>query len=849
VRAPRAPTGPAAIAETNTVAILSRKPKRPRYWLVTFEVLLVVTLVIGLGLFALYRHLEPQLPDIAVLKEVRYQIPMSVYSRDGKLIAQFGEKKRSPVAIGDVPQDLAHAFIAAEDDRFYDHVGVDYQGILRAVLTFARTGEKRQGGSTITMQVARNFFLSSEKTFLRKVKEIMLAVRIDSELPKDQILELYLNKIYFGQHAYGVEAAAQVYYGKHVGELTLGEMAMIAGLPKAPSAFNPIANPERAQIRRNYVLRRMRKLRFITDEAYQKALNEPITARIHTRAIELDAPYVAEMVRAEMYQQYGEDAYESGYAVYTTIDSHAQQTAESALQSGLRRYDERHGYRKAKIHIDLKQIKAKSAWNQVLEEAGPAGDTVPALVITATDTAAVLYTADHGEPELSYDAIRWAKPFINVDTQGPPPRSVKEVLKPGDVIRIRKNAEGRWVLTQIPKVQGALVELDADSGAIIAVAGGFDYRLSKFNRASQGQRQPGSGFKPVVYSAALDSGFTPASVVNDSPVSFPDPASPGGIWRPHNYSMKYAGPTPLREALAKSRNMVSIRLLRAVGLPKVIELAEKFGFTKDELPRSFTLALGSGTASPLRMAQVYAVFANGGYRVDPFIISRIETQNGRLLYQATPAIACLDCTDGKSTAKRVISEEVHYMMHSMLQDVVRRGTATKALELGRSDLAGKTGTTNQYRDAWFNGYVLGIVSVAWVGFDSYKTLGDKETGGQTALPIWMEFMKEMLRDVPERKFPQPAGIMAARVDPATGNRLPASIAGGIVEIMPRPTPQPNLDTMIEEPEAASPDSRADASGGTAPGPASPEDEEVDEAPPPPQPARPADTPKPMESLF
>ncbi|MEW6036812.1 MAG: penicillin-binding protein 1A [Pseudomonadota bacterium] len=814
----------------------------------TFEVLLVAALVIGLGLFGLYRHLEPQLPDIAVLKEVRYQIPMSVYSGDGKLIAQFGEKKRSPVAIGEVPPNLARAFIAAEDDRFYDHVGVDYQGILRAVLTFARTGEKRQGGSTITMQVARNFFLSSEKTFLRKVKEIMLAIRIDSELPKDQILELYLNKIYFGQHAYGVEAAAQVYYGKHVGELTLGEMAMIAGLPKAPSAFNPVANPERAKVRRNYVLRRMRKLRFITDETYQKALNEQITASIHSRPIELDAPYVAEMVRAEMYQQYGEDAYESGYAVYTTIDSRAQLAAEAALRSGLRGYDERHGYRKSKIHIDLKQIKGKAGWNQVLEEAGPAGDTVPALVLTATDTAAGLYTVNHGEPELSYDAVRWAKPFISVDAHGAPPRSVKEVLKPGDVVRIRKNAEGRWALTQVPKVQGSLVELDADSGAIIAVAGGYDYRLSKFNRASQGQRQPGSGFKPVVYSAALDSGFTPASVVNDSPVSFPDPASPGGIWRPHNYSMKYAGPTPLREALAKSRNMVSIRLLRAVGLPKVIDLAEKFGFAPEELPRSFTLALGSGTASPLRMAQAYAVFANGGYRVDPFLIRRIETQNGHLLYQATPATACMDCADGKSAinrAKRVISEEVHYMMHSMLQDVVRRGTATKALELGRSDLAGKTGTTNQYRDAWFNGYVPGIVAVAWVGFDSYKTLGDKETGGQTALPIWIEFMKEMLRDVPERKFPQPPGIMTARVDPATGNRLPASIPGGIVEMVPRPTPQPGLDAAIEEPETSAPESGADASGGP-PIAASPEDEEVDEAA---STLKPAETPKPMESLF
>ncbi|HWP00930.1 MAG TPA: penicillin-binding protein 1A [Methylococcus sp.] len=832
------------------------KPRRGRSLLLRIaEIGLVGAIFTTVGIFALYRYLEPQLPDIAVLKEVRYQIPMSVYSRDGKLIAQFGEKKRSPVSIRDVPADFAHAFIAAEDDRFYDHIGVDYQGLLRAAFAFLRTGEKRQGGSTITMQVARNFFLSSEKTLLRKVKEIMLAFRIESELPKEQILELYLNKIYFGNHAYGIEAAAQVYYGKHIQELTLGEMAMIAGLPKAPSAFNPVANPERALTRRNYVLRRMRKLRFISEEAYQNALNEPVSAHIYSQTIELDAPYVAEMVREEMYRQYGEDAYEGGYSVYTTIDSRAQLAAQRALREGLRNYDERHGYRGSKLRIDLKRSTSKEQWNQELQAAGVIADTTPALVLAVSDQTARVYLAGTGPIDLPYEAVRWARRYLSEASRGPSPKSMKEVLKAGEIIRLRKDEEHRWVLTQIPKVQGALVQLDANDGAILALVGGFDFQLSKFNRATQGQRQPGSGFKPIVYAAALEAGFTPASVVNDAPMAFPDPASPGGVWRPHNYSQRFYGPTRLREALAKSRNMVSIRLLRSMGLNQTIAFAERFGFTRAELPHSLTLALGSGVASPLRMAQAYAVFANGGFRIEPYLIHHIETQNGRLLYQATPTMACATCPNGAvgtNAAPRVLSPETHYLMHSMLQDVIRQGTATRALALGRSDLAGKTGTTNEYRDAWFNGYVPGLVAVTWVGFDSYQSLGDKETGGQTALPIWMDFMKGVLQNVPERHFPQPSGIITVRVDPATGTPLPPGVPGGIAEMIPRPAAD-STAIVAAEPDSAAPgeESRGEMSELATDAPTSEEDAEAAEArsmprlEPPPAPARAQS----MESLF
>ncbi len=731
----------------------------------------------------LYYYLEPELPDIESLNDVRYQVPMNVYTKEGKLMAQYGEKKRTPVAIADVQEDFIHAFLAAEDDRFFDHPGVDYQGLLRAAFTFVSTGEKRQGGSTITMQVARNFFLSSEKTLLRKVREILLAVKIESTLPKERILELYLNKIYFGHHAYGIVAAAQIYYGKPIAELDLAEIAMIAGLPKAPSRFNPVADPDRALLRRNYVLQRMLKLGYIDAARYQDAVGKPNTAHLHTPVIEMNAPYMAEMVRNEMVRLYGDDAYLNGYQVYTTLDSRLQYYAEESLRKSLHRYDRQRGYRGPQKRVDLRKAKTDADWESILRELVPGGDTVPALVVAVKDRSATAYMAGTGMTEISWDAMRWARRY-----RGGSPNSPKDVVHPGDVVRLHLDADGSWQLSQIPEVEGALVAMNPDDGAVLAVSGGFDYALSSFNRATQSQRQPGSGFKPFLYSAALENGYTPASVVVDAPIVITDRSMQGGAWRPKNYSGKFYGPTRLRIALAHSRNLVSVKLLRDIGFDKAIEMAERFGFVKDELPRSLSLALGSGHASPLRMAQGYSAFANGGFRVDPYFITRIDTHDGKTIFQARPKIACRECADetapSPDAAQRILSPQVHFMMNSMLQDVIRIGTARDALRLGRSDIAGKTGTTNDYRDAWFNGYSPALVAISWMGFDSFKTLGKKETGGELALPMWMEFMQKALDGVPARSFSQPTGLTSAKIDPGSGMAARSGSGSAVIELFP-----------------------------------------------------------------
>jgi penicillin-binding protein 1A len=816
--------------------VTRKNPRKPRSAAAKLLRLAVYALLgsiaaLALGGYALYRHLEPQLPDIEVLEDIRFQIPMSIYSKDRLLIAQYGEKKRIPIAVTETPKQVVQAFLAAEDNRFFDHPGVDYQGLMRATFSFLRTGEKKQGGSTITMQVARNFFLSSEKTFFRKIKEIMLAVKIDSKLPKEKILELYLNKIYFGHHAYGIGAAAQVYYGKEVKDLLLPEIAMIAGLPKAPSSFNPIVNPERARSRRNYVLNRMRKLGFIDVAQYEQAATQPETASLYILPVELNAPYIAEMVRNEMYRQYGEDAYTNGYRVYTTIDSKMHALVEKSLRAGLHEYDERHGYRRKKpqqSRIDLKKLKTPAEWDQQLAPLQPIGETVPGLVVGFKDGAANVYLGGGQRAVLESGGVRWAS------------RGVKDLLKAGDIIRLRKDKEDRWRLTQIPEAQGALVALDAKTGAVVALAGGYDFARSTFNRATQAQRQPGSGFKPILYAAALSEGYTPSSVVNDAPIAYADPSQAGGVWRPKNYSGRYYGPTRLRVALAKSRNLVSIRLLKSIGLKKAIATAIDFGFEPNELPNSMPLALGSGSATPLRMAQAYSVFANGGFRVEPYFIEKIETDDGKLVYEASPQIACQDCVDsGNPTgnlAHRVVSPQVHYMMNSMLQDVVRMGTATKALELGRSDLAGKTGTTNEYRDAWFNGYVPGLAAVAWIGFDSSKPLGHGETGGTAALPMWMTFMREALKDVPESSFPLPSGLTTARVDPYNGSRASGGNSSAAFEVYPTGRNPRNIVARRPRPEGSGGSSQSSSAPGrdSAPEPAAP---------------RPSAAQKPLESLF
>jgi len=817
----------------------SRRKRRSRSASVIkfiFLLLLTGSASVALAAFLLYRFIEPQLPDIQVLRDARYQTPMSIYGKDGLLIAQYGEMKRSPISFSEVPDKVVQAFLAAEDNRFFDHPGVDYQGLLRATFSFLRTGEKRQGGSTITMQVARNFFLSSEKTFFRKLKEIVLAIKIESELTKEQILELYLNKIYFGHHAYGVIAATQVYYGKGINELELDEIAMIAGLPKAPSAFNPVTNPERALSRRNYVLKRMRKLGYIGDQAYQTAINRPVTAKLHTTPVELNAPHVAELIRNELYRQYGDAAYTNGYRIYTTIDSRLQAAAEKALRLALHDYDERHGFRGIKQRIDLKKDKRPEDWDERLSGIPKAGETVPGLVVAVNDDSAEIYLGDRRRIVLDWDGLKWARRYITENEQGPSPRSAKEILKAGDLVRLRKDGGDHWKLSQIPEVEGALVALDPSSGAIVALAGGYDFALSKFNRATQAQRQPGSGFKPILYAAALTEGYTPASVVNDAPIVYSDPSQESGFWRPHNYSGRFYGPTRLRVALAKSRNLVSIRLLQSIGLKKTIDMAQRFGFQPEELPRSLPLALGSGTATPLRMAQAYAVFANGGFRVEPYFIERIETEADSTIFRATPQIACANCTgiDDRQTnfAPRTLSPQVHYMMNSMLQDVIRTGTATRAMELGRNDVAGKTGTTNEYKDAWFNGYVPSLTTVAWLGFDSSKSLGKGETGGKAALPMWMYFMQEVLKDVPEQTFPLPSGLTIARMDPGTGMLASPGSVNAVFEVFPSErTPR-----YYSTPQASEPP------------PPEPEDDEAQPVLPNPPPSR-TTTEKPIESLF
>lgn len=709
-------------------------------------------MTIGLLLFGLYVYLQSQLPDLDALNDVHYQSPMKVYSRDGLLIGQYGEKVRYPLTLGALPKKMVQAFLAAEDYRFYEHPGFDYQGLLRASFTFLTTGQKRQGGSTITMQVARNFFLSNEKTFLRKIREIMLAMKIEADIPKDRILELYLNKIYLGNHAYGVGAAAKIYYNKSVDDLDLAEIATIAGLPKAPSTFNPIVNPSRALTRRDYVLDRMLDLGFISMDEYTQALVAPNTAALHDHSIDLDLPYIAEIIRNQMYEQYGEEAYNNGYQVRTTIDSKLQLLAQDTLRSSLHRFDERRRFRPITEHIDLETHTTEADWDQQLAKLGQLGYTMPGLILTLKNGGADVYMGSGKHLTLSASDLSWAHRWLNNKKRKKEPEGSGKPLAVGDVIRLRSDGS-RLKLTQIPEVGGALVSVLPQDGQVVAIAGGYDFHYSKFNRAIQSKRQPGSGFKPVVYSAALSEGMTPSSIVIDSPVK-------AAGWRPMNASRRYYGPTPIRTALIYSRNVVAVKLMQKVGIKKVVKLAEDFGFEPEELPPVLPLALGSGSASPLRMAQMYSVFANGGFRVDPYFISRVDTDSGKTAYQATPPTACIDCETTKnseSIAKRVISPKVHYMMNSMLRDVVRMGTAKKALALGRSDVAGKTGTTNKSFDAWFDGYTPAMVTIAWFGFDTYKTLGHNQMGGDLALPMWVKFMRVALNGVPEYKFPAPSG--------------------------------------------------------------------------------------------
>jgi len=787
----------------------------------------VLTVVLGV-----YFVVMPKLPSVDNLKEVQFQVPLRVYTRDHKLIAEFGEKRRAPLSYDEIPDLLVKAVLAAEDDRFFEHPGVDWRGLMRAAVYLIRTGEKGQGGSTITMQVARNFYLSREKTYLRKLNEILLALKIEDELSKEDIITLYLNKIYFGHRAYGVAAAAQVYYGLPVDKLSIAQIAMIAGLPKAPSTFNPVVNPSRALTRRGYVLGRMRSLGFIGEAEYQQAMSTPDDARLHGLSREVEAPYVAEMVRGEMVARYGEEAYSGGYRVITSIDSEMQAAANAAQREALLAYDSRHGYRGPLARVSLDDEAGEEQWAEALKPYREINGLLPALVLAVEGQTASVFEPRRGILTLDWPGLKWAAPARAGGRTGKAPERAEDILARGDVIRIAERGKaGQWHLVQVPEVEGALVSVSPRDGAIRALVGGFDFNASKFNRITQAERQPGSNFKPFIYSAGLEKGFTPASLINDAPVVFEDEGLEA-TWRPENYSGRVFGPTRLREALVKSRNLVSIRLLRAMGISYAINYVSRFGFDRSRLPHDLSLALGSGAVTPLEIVGGYAVFANDGFRVEPWFIERIEGAGGEVLFEAEPATVCKPCekmsdeeraalrdfvgplrpeeVPPAKIAPRVITPQNVYLMRSMMRDVIQRGTGRRARVLRRSDIAGKTGTTNDQHDAWFSGFTSDLVTTVWVGFDRPQPLGDRETGGRAALPMWIDYMREALKGLPPRPLERPPGLVTVRIDPKTGLLAPAGYPKAIFETFRVANVPPPME------EEAVPAYRADGSRSARP---------------------------------
>ncbi|HKU14571.1 MAG TPA: penicillin-binding protein 1A [Steroidobacteraceae bacterium] len=757
-----------------------------------------------IALLGAYQYLHPSLPDVTTIKDIRLRVPLRVYTRDGKLIAQFGEERRIPLGFDAIPNQLIHAVLAAEDDNFFQHGGVDYPGLIRATARHLLSGEKSEGGSTITMQLARGLFLSPEKSYRRKLIEIFTTFRIEQELTKQEILALYLNKMFLGQRAYGVGAAAEVYFGKTVDQLTLPELALIAGTFRLPSRDNPVANADFAKQRRAYVLRRMREKEFITQDEYDIALNAPVESRLHGPAVEVDAPYVAEMARVEMFNRLGVEAYTAGYEAVTTLDSRLQGAAVRALRAGLIEYDQRHGYRGPAGRVTLPAGARDKEMSQALDEYSPRGGLVPALVLSVDEKSAVAYTRANGRISLAWPAISWARAPLPDGSVGPQLQRAADVLAPNDVIYVAQELSGNWRMVQVPEIQGALVAVDPQDGAVAALTGGFDYFASNYNRAVQAKRQPGSAFKPFLYSAALEQGFTPASMINDAPLVIEDPTLEGS-WRPQNVTREFRGPMRLREALVRSRNLVSIRIMNSLGPAYATQYIERFGFPQDSLPRNLSLALGTAAVSPLEMAGAYAIFANGGFKVDPYYLDRIISPDGKVVYAAQPRYACPECAQqppasGAATqgeggggeapirapstdetkwggltylqdeelAPPAISPQNDFLMTDMMSDVIRRGTATRALALKRGDLAGKTGTTNDRRDTWFCGFNAGLVATAWVGFDQERSLGPGEEGGRTALPMWVYFMAEALKGVPEQRRAAPPGLVSMRISADTG---------------------------------------------------------------------------------
>lgn len=759
-------------------------------------------------LSGVYLYVAPQLPDVETLKQVRFETPLQVLSSDGKLIAEFGEKHTTPLTYQQIPELYIKAILAAEDDRFFEHEGINYKGLARAFVDIARSGHIQSGGSTITMQVAKNYFLSQERTFSRKFTELLLAKEIEDSLSKQEIMTLYVNKIFLGHRAYGIGAAAQVYYGKPINELSLAELAMIAGLPKAPSAYNPVNNPQRALIRRNWIIDRMLGLGFINQAQHDSAINEPVRLSFRGTVAEVNAPYLAEMVRNELVDRFGEEIYSSGYKIYTTVSSKRQNAAADAVVNGLLAYDQRHGWRGAEAH------------GGELANYYYIGGLAPAQVTEVGNDYIKAVLRNKVEVRVDWDNLKWARPYINVNSIGAAPKKAADIVKEGDIIRLQALADGKWKLVQIPKAQGLLIALNPENGGLEAVVGGFDFTQSKFNRALQGWRQVGSTIKPFIYADALEHGYTPASLINDAPLSFGDGPN---AWHPSNSDGQFLGPIRLRQALYMSRNMVSIRLLQAVGIDNARDYAGRFGLPEEKMPRNLTLALGTADVLPVQMATGYATFANGGYRITPYFIEKVVDLKGNVLFQAAPQHVCHECDAASATspaddsaepptviagegsditvtpapapaapapaaatgngpvAPRVISARTAYQMASILSDVILHGTGRGALSIGRADLSGKTGTTNDAKDAWFAGFNPKLVAISWIGFDTPDTLGRIEYGGYAALPIWTEFMGKALAGTPVMGRSMPSGLAAVRINKSSGLRTSDGDPNSIID--------------------------------------------------------------------
>lgn len=738
-----------------------------RWW--AFPLLLVVsTALVGVFLAAFAAAIVyPTLPSLEALTDYQPKVPLRIYSVDNELIGEYGEERRAVVKMSEVPKSMVDAILAAEDERFYQHRGVDFMGVARAALSNFASGGVRQGASTITMQVARNFFLSKEKTVIRKFNEVLLAFKIEASLSKDQILELYINQIYLGQRAYGFAAAAQMYYGKPLDKLSIAEYAMLAGLPKAPSRFNPIVNPRRAQLRQHYVLRRMRELGNITDEQLAEAEKQKLVFKRDVNEFSVHAEHFTEMVRQAMFERYQDEVYTKGFRVFTTLSAKHQQAAYESLRKAVQEYDRRHGYRGPEAYVQLPPQANDEALEEALQDVPESDELYAGIVLEVTSRGVKVYRRGGETTEIGEEGLRFAARALS-DKVG-----ANQRLRRGAVIRLQKDEKGKWQVTQLPQVEAAFVSADPRDGAVRALVGGFDFGRNQYNHVIQALRQPGSSFKPFIYSAALEKGFTPATIVNDSPLTFTAAQTGSEPWEPKNYDGKFEGAMRLRTALAKSKNLVSIRVLQAITPQYAQDYIARFGFDPKMHPPYLTMALGAGNATPIQMLGAYSIFANGGYRVLPYYVRRVEDAKGNVIFEAKPKLAGED-------AERVIDERNAFLMTSLMREVVRSGTAARAMKLGRNDLAGKTGTTNEFIDAWFCGFNPALVGIAWIGFDQPQTLGRNETGGSAALPIWMGYMATALKGVPEVPLEPPQGVVAVKVNPDTGLRV-ADAQPGVVE--------------------------------------------------------------------